>query len=225
MHTISYLYKLCPRCSALFAAWSVASFSLYLLHLSLSPALFILVWQMNLGQKLWKLKWVPPVEGDHCTNLNFRAMMKPKKEREKKATKKLPQNISHVSVACGQSWSHKRSAVTAKGERKKGCHRFATHTFNWSSELQFYFRFRIDVPHMPHVARTIPSFLHRTHSIEHAVSLSSPSLSLSLFILSFSIFGAHLQARPDNNKRDTKNVTQDLRRFLVAFSPPTSHYI
>lgn len=120
MHTISYLYKLCPRCSALFAAWSVASFSLYLLHLSLSPALFILVWQMNLGQKLWKLKWVPPVEGDHCTNLNFRAMMKPKKEREKKATKKLPQNISHVSVACGQSWSHKRSAVTAKGEKEKG---------------------------------------------------------------------------------------------------------
>lgn len=178
------------------------------------------------GSKVVKIKMGSvPVEGDHCTNLNFRAMMKPKKEREKKATKKLPQNISHVSVACGQSWSHKRSAVTAKGERKKGCHRFATHTFNWSSELQFYFRFRIDVPHMPHVARTIPSFLHRTHSIEHAVSLSSPSLSLSLFILSFSIFGAHLQARPDNNKRDTKNVTQDLRRFLVAFPPPASHYI
>lgn len=214
MHTISYLYKLCPRWSALFAAWSVASFSLYLLHLSLSPALFILVWQMNLGQKLWKLKWVPPVEGDHCTNLNFRAMMKPKKEREKKATKKLPQNISHVSVACGQSWSHKRSAVTAKGERKKGCHRFATHTFNWSSELQFYFRFRIDVPHMPHVARTIPSFLHRTHSIEHAVSLSSPSLSLSLCSSFLSLF-SELIFRPDQTT--TKGTLKTLHKIYAVF--------
>lgn len=62
-------------------------FSLYLFLLALS--LFILVWQMNLGQKLWKLKWVPPVEGDHCTNLNFRAMMKPKKEREKKSNQEV----------------------------------------------------------------------------------------------------------------------------------------
>lgn len=64
-------------------------YSLNLLHLSLSPSFFILVWQMNLGQKLRKLKWVPPVEGDHCTNLNFRAMMKPKKEREKKSNQEV----------------------------------------------------------------------------------------------------------------------------------------
>lgn len=199
-------------------------FALLASPLSFSRSLYPCVTN-EFGSKVVKIKMGSTSRGDHCTNLNFRAMMKPKKKEKNKHPRSChktfrtsPLLVAKVEATKGQRWQQ-------RGRRKKGCHRFATHTFNWSSELQFYFRFRIDVPHMPHVARTIPSFLHRTHSIEHAVSLSSPSLSLSLFILSFSIFGAHLQARPDNNKRDTKNVTQDLRRFLVAFPPPTSHYI
>lgn len=135
MHTISYLYKLCPRCSALFAAWSVASFFALLASprsLSFSLSLFILVWQMNLGQKLWKLKWVPPVEGDHCTNLNFRAMMKPKKKREKKKQPRSchktfrtsPLLVAKVEATKGQRWrcggEGKRAATDSQRTHSTG---------------------------------------------------------------------------------------------------------
>lgn len=212
MHTISYLYKLCPRCSALFAAWSVASFSLYLLHLSLSPALFILVWQMNLGQKLWKLKWVRYQSRAITARTWTFAQWWSRKKREKKKQPRSchktfrtsPLLVAKVEATKGQRWQ----------QRGKGLPPIR----NAHIQLVIWIAVLFPFPHRraAYATRsTNNSLLPTSNSFNWTccLALLPLSISLSLFILSFSIFGAHLQARPDNNKRDTKNVTQDLRRF------------
>lgn len=79
---------------------------------------FILVWQMNLGQKLRKLKWVPPVEGDHCTNFNFRAMMKPKKEREKSNQEVATKHFARLRCLWPKLKPQKVSGDSKGGEGK-----------------------------------------------------------------------------------------------------------